>query len=86
VDVNLPDLPSTGTDSAQTTLSNTTLEDTTIGQSEPAPTATVQKTQPSPNSAAPTIQRLQELNRCTTAANGDLDKITTCFDRFNSGQ
>jgi hypothetical protein len=86
VDINLPDLPSTGTQSAETTLSNTTLEDTTIGQSQPVRTATVERTQPLPNSAAPTIQRLQELNRCTTAANGDLDKITACFDRFNGGR
>jgi hypothetical protein len=71
VDIDLPDLPDTGTSGAETTLSNTTLEDTTISQ----------QTKP-----APTIQRLQELNRCTEAANGDIDKITECFDRFNSGR
>ena len=25
------------------------------------------------------------LTRCTQAANGDIDKITACFDRFNRG-
>jgi hypothetical protein len=34
VDVNLPDLPDMGTNGAQTTLSDTTLENTTIGESE----------------------------------------------------
>jgi hypothetical protein len=39
VDINLPDLPDVGTNSAETNLSNTTLEDTTIGrtQTEPQP-------------------------------------------------
>ena len=79
VDINLPDLPDTSTSGAETTLSNTTLEDTTIGQ-EPKPAP-----KPQPTPAAPTIQRLQELNRCTEAAGGDIDKVTECFDRFNSG-
>jgi hypothetical protein len=92
--INLPDLPDVGT-SAETTLSNTTLDDTTIGETttapkpvpspKPAPSPSP-KPQPAPSPAAPTIQQLQELNRCTQAANGDIDKITTCFDRFSSGQ
>jgi hypothetical protein len=91
-DINLPDLPDVGT-SAETTLSNTTLEDTTIGETatapKPAPSpkpAQPPKPQPAPSPGAPTIQQLQELNRCTEAANGDIDEITTCFDRFSSGQ
>jgi len=83
-DVNLPDLPDVGT-SAETTLSNTTLEDTTIGETATAPEpAPPPKPQPAPSPAAPTIQQLQELNRCTQTANGDIDKITICFDRFSS--
>ena len=35
---------------------------------------------------AGTVERLQGLNRCIEAASGDIDKITACFDRFNSGQ
>jgi hypothetical protein len=82
VDINLPDLPDVGTNGAETTLSNTTLEDTTIGQTTAAPKPP--KTQTAP--AGPTIQQLQELSRCTQAANGGIDKITACFDRFNGGQ
>jgi hypothetical protein len=67
VDVNLPDL-NTATDTSATTLSSTTLEDTTIGQPPPAGNE---------------IDRLRQLNRCTEAARGDIDKITACFDRFN---
>jgi hypothetical protein len=78
VDINLPDLPEVGT-SAETTLSDTTLEDTTIGQ----PTTPAPKPQPA---TGPTIQQLQELSRCTQAANGDIDKVTACFDRFDTGQ
>jgi hypothetical protein len=80
VDIKLPDLPDVGTNDAATTLSDTTLEDTTIGEPVPEPKST-----PAPSSG-PTIQDLQELGRCTQAANGDLDKINACFDRFNSGQ
>ena len=80
VDVNLPDLPDVGTNNAQTTLSNTTLEDTTIGRPEPAKPP---KAQPSPAPANPSIQKLQELTRCTQAANGDVNKITACLDRFS---
>jgi hypothetical protein len=91
VDINLPDLPDVGTNGSATTLSDTTLEDSTIGQTTtaPAPKPKPQpppKTQPAPAPAGPTIQQLQELNRCTQAANGDIDKITACFDRFSSGQ
>ncbi len=89
VDINLPDLPDVGTNGAQTTLSDTTLEDTTIGQATTAPAPKPQqppKTQPAPAPAGPSIQQLQELTRCTQAANGDIDKITACFDRFNRGQ
>ena len=88
VDINLPDLPDVGTNGAQTTLSETTLEDTTIGQATTAPAPKPQrppKTQPAPAPAGPSIQQLQELTRCTQAANGDIDKITACFDRFNRG-
>jgi hypothetical protein len=88
VDINLPDLPDVGTNGS-TTLSDTTLEDTTIGQTTTPPAPKPQpppKTQPAPAPAGPTIQQLQELNRCTQAANGDIDKITACFDRFSSGQ
>jgi hypothetical protein len=89
VDINLPDLPDVSTDSAQTTLNDTTLEDTTIGvttaapqpKQEPAP-----KTQTAPAPAGPSVQQLQELNRCTQAANGDIDKITACLDRFAASQ
>jgi hypothetical protein len=86
VNIDLPDLPETGTSGAETTLSNTTLENTTIGEeTKPAPAAKpAPQTQTAP--ATPTIQRLQELNRCTEAAGGDIDKITQCFDRFNSGR
>jgi hypothetical protein len=90
VDINLPDLPDVGT-SAETTLSDTTLENTTIGQDEPttAPEPRPEKPAkpvPTPAPAGPTIQQLQELNRCTQAANGDIDKITACFDKFSRGQ
>ena len=79
VDINLPDLPDLGTNSTQTTLG-----DTTISQPETAKTVQAQKAKPPPAapSAGPTIQQLQALNRCTAAANGDIDKITACFDRF----
>ncbi len=76
VDINLPDLPDVGTNDSATTLSDTTLEDTTI-----APETT--SAQPP---VSPSIDQLRELGRCTQAANGDLDKINACFDRFNSGQ
>jgi hypothetical protein len=84
VDINLPDLPDVGTNGAETTLSNTTLEETTIGQTTAAPKPQPPNTQTAP--AGPTIQQLQELTRCTQAANGDIDKITACFDRFNGRQ
>jgi hypothetical protein len=91
VDINLPDVPDVGTNEAATTLSDTTLEDTTIGQQEPttAPEPVPEKPakpQPTPTTVGPTIQQLQELNRCTQAANGDIDKITACFDRFSRAQ
>ncbi len=80
VDINLPEID-TGTNGAQTTLSNTTLEDTTVGQPQPATTTSAPKVQ---KPAAPTIgiQQLQQLNACIEAANNDIDKITACFDRF----
>jgi hypothetical protein len=89
VDINLPDLPAVGT-SAETTLSDTTLENTTIGDEpttapDPQPEKPA-KPQPTPAPAGPTIQQLQDLNRCTQAANGDIDKITACFDRFSRAQ
>ena len=68
VDINLPDLPDVNT-SGETTLSDTTLEDTTIGQQEPATTTR--------------IQDLQQLGQCVQAANGDVQKVDACFDRFN---
>jgi hypothetical protein len=71
VDINLPDLPDVGTNSTQTTLNDTTLQDTTIGQ---------------PEATNPSIQRFQELTRCTQAANGDFKQIQKCFDRFNNSQ
>jgi hypothetical protein len=80
VDINLPDLPEVDTNGA-TTLSDTTLEDTTIAQppkAQPPP-----KQAPAPAPASPTIQQLQELTRCTQSANGDIDKITACLDRFS---
>jgi hypothetical protein len=86
VDINLPDLPDTST--TTTNLENTTLESTTLGQTtapEPKPQPPP-KAQTAPAPAAPTIEALQELNHCTEAANGDIDKITTCFDRFNGGR
>jgi hypothetical protein len=90
VDINLPDLPDVGTNDAATTLSDTTLEDTTIGD-EPTTAPELRpekpaKTQPTPNTVGPTVRQLQELNRCTQAANGDIDKITACFDRFSRAQ
>jgi hypothetical protein len=75
VDINLPDLPDVETDGASTRLSDTTLEDTTIDQPKPTPA-------PAPASG-PSIEDLQELGRCTQTANGDIDKINACFDRFN---
>lgn len=87
VDINLPDLPDVGTSSTATNLENTTLEETTIGESkpkpEPAKTVQTQKSPPAPPAAGPSIRDLQELSRCTQAAQGDIDKVTTCFDRFN---
>jgi hypothetical protein len=73
VDVNLPDLPDVGTNDVATTLSDTTLEDTTVDQPKPTPAP----------ASGPTIEDLQELGRCTQAANGDIDKVNACFDRFN---
>jgi hypothetical protein len=32
----------------------------------------------------PAAQRAEQLNQCIQSAAGDLDKITACFDRFNS--
>jgi hypothetical protein len=66
VDLNLPDLDLDTT--SQTTLSDTTLESTTIGAQE-AP-------------AAPSIEDVRELGRCTQAANGEIEAIQSCFERF----
>jgi hypothetical protein len=82
VDIDVPDLDldTTGT---TTTLENTTVRDTTIGQGAPAPTAPRQPTAPAPPTA-PSIQQLQQLNRCIEAASGDIDRITACFERFTN--
>jgi hypothetical protein len=85
VDINLPDLPDVGTNGTTTNLSNTTLEDTTIGETTTPKPQPLPKTQTTSSPAGPTIQQLQELSRCTEGANGDIDKITACLDRF-SGQ
>lgn len=79
VDIDIPDLNRSTTDT-QTNLSRTNLEDTTIAQTTTAPKPPT-ATQTTPVSHS--IQALQELGRCTQAANGDLDKINACFDRFN---
>jgi hypothetical protein len=81
VDIDLPDLDldTTGT---TTTLENTTVRETTIGQGAPAPTAPPTTTPAPP--AAPSIQQLQQLNRCIDAASGDIDRITACFERFTN--
>jgi hypothetical protein len=82
VDINLPDLNTSS--KPETTVSNTTLQDTTIGKpTTTTPKTPPPKTQPSPAPATHSIEQLQELGRCTQAANGDLDKINACFDRFN---
>jgi hypothetical protein len=87
VDIDLPDLPDVDTDSAETSLSNTTLQDTTIGRPATKPKAQpTPKAKPAPAPANPSIEQLQELNRCTQSAAGDIDKITACLDRFTSGQ
>jgi hypothetical protein len=80
VDINLPDLPDVDT-GPETTLSETTLEDTTVGQEEPA--TTTRNTTTTTKSTAPTIQDLQKLGQCVQAANGEIDKVNACFDRFN---
>ena len=85
VDINLPDLDLDTT--AETTLSDTTIEATTIARPEPTTTRAAPKPpQPTPGTpgppAAPTIEELQQLNRCVGAAGGDIDKVTACFDRL----
>jgi hypothetical protein len=76
VDIDLPDLPEieeldTGGDT--TSLSDTTLEETTIGEPRPeAPAAPV----------TPEVRQFEELNRCIERAGSDIDAITACFDRF----
>jgi hypothetical protein len=83
VDINLPDI-NLDTNSTTTSLEDTTLEDTTIGQPEPTTTAKPPKqspTTPAPP-VSPSIQQLQELNRCISSAGGDIDKVTACFDKF----
>ena len=84
-DINLPDLPDLDTNStAVTTLHDTTLEDTTLGEPETAPEPAKPKPTPTTPAAGPTIEDVQELGRCTQAADGDFDRIQECFDRFNS--
>ena len=80
VDVNLPDLDLNTTDDV-TTLNDTTLEDTTIDARPPA-TNTIRRPVTPPGTSAPSIQELQQLNRCIETAGGDIDKVTACFDRF----
>jgi hypothetical protein len=83
-DIDLPDLDLNTTTDA-TTIENTTLQDTIIGQ--PAPTTPKPKqpepAQPAPP-AAPSVQQLQQLNRCIQSAGGDIDRITACFERFTN--
>ena len=80
VDINLPDLDlDTGT--SVTTLNDTTLQDTTIGAAS-VPTTTIRKPATPPGTSPPSIQELQQLNRCIEAAGGDIDEVTACFDRF----
>ena len=91
VDINLPDLPDVSTSGDATTLSDTTLEDTTIQQPDATTVPPPQPEKPAkpqspPTTIGPTIQQLQELNRCTQAASGDIDKITACLDRFSRAQ
>ena len=86
VDVNLPDID-LDTSTTATTLEDTTLQDTTIGQRQPSTTTTPkpEPTQPAPAPpAAPSIQQLQQLNRCIESASGDIDRIPACFDRFTN--
>jgi hypothetical protein len=81
VDLNLPDLDLDTT--SQTTLSDTTLESTTIGAREaPATPKPEQPARPAPAPAAPSIEEVRELGRCTEAANGDIEAIQSCFERF----
>jgi hypothetical protein len=81
VDLNLPDLDLDTT--SQTTLSDTTLETTTIGAQEaPAAPKPEQPAPPVPAPAAPSIEEVRELGRCTEAANGDIEAIQSCFERF----
>ena len=82
VDINLPDLPDVGT-SAETTLSDTTLEDTTIGEQAPPTTTSATTSVRTTIKGGPTIQDLQRLGQCVQGANGDIDKVNACFDRFN---
>jgi hypothetical protein len=83
VELNLPDLDLDTT--SQTTLSDTTLESTTIGAQEapaaPHPEQPAQP-QPSPAPAAPSIEDVRELGRCTQAANRGIEAIQRCFERF----
>jgi hypothetical protein len=87
VDINLPDLD-LNTGSTATTLEDTALQDTTIGQQEALTTPPPKPKQPKPAQpappppAGPSIQQLQQLNRCIASAGGDIDRITACFDRF----
>jgi hypothetical protein len=81
VDLNLPDLDLDTT--SQTTLSDTTLESTTIGAREaPATPKPEQPARPAPAPAAPSIEEVRELGHCTEAANGDIEAIQSCFERF----
>jgi hypothetical protein len=84
-DLNLPDIDLDTT--AETTLSDTTLETTTIGRQEPPPAPEPRperpaQPQPAPTPSSPSIQDVQELGRCTQAAQGDIEAIQRCFERF----
>jgi hypothetical protein len=75
-DIDLPDLPDVeelDTGGETTDLSETTLEETTIGQPQPEePAAPV----------TPEVRQFEELNRCIERAGSDVDAITACFNRL----
>jgi hypothetical protein len=78
-DINLPDID-LDTSSTTTSLEDTTLQETTIGRSEP--TTTAPPTSVPGTSNPPSIQELQQLNRCIESAQADIDRVTACFDKF----
>jgi len=81
-DIHLPDIDlNTTTTGTATSLEDTTLEDTTVNAPEAA-TATKPETPAPATPEPPSIQQLQELNRCISSAGGDIDKVTACFDQF----